>query len=374
METATRLTDRPLGPVPVPNATAPMPAPQLTATASYLLSEDGRKASLLAGGDGRAVQHIPIHVPASRLHLVSVDRNGVARLKLRPRYEVDDQQQVTRIDAAPVFDVPPSLEDLFRTAARNHELERALVANRTAERAKRRETDREFRERIAQAFLSDKTQRAKAHPAPMPMSCILVTDRGRLTFDVATDIGPAKDVPPEAHRRFRADLRAKREQNLQQRQAQLAVHEEKRKFIAAWIAEHGTEEQKERQAAGVLPMAEAIEAISDQVFAPIDHLPRYRRDGVEQLQAHLRQLPGHADAMVTADAISISTTVAQTATQAEWHVLQEIRNLIDEVTAVVRVHHVKSKSDTGATVMLRSVLVTKRAGPLLLRRECEAPR
>lgn len=370
METATRLTDRPFGPVPVPNAQVP----QLTATASYLLSEDGRKASLLAGGDGRAVQHTPVHVPASRLHLVSVDRNGVARLKLRPRYEVDGQQQVTRIDAVPIFDVPPSLEDLFRTAARNHELERALVANRTAERTKRRETDREFRERIAQAFVADQAQRAKSHPAPTPKRCILVTDRGRLTFDVATDIGPAKDVPPEAHRRFRADLRAKREQNLQQRQAQLAVHDEKKKFIATWIGEHGTEEQKDRQVAGVLPMEEAIEAICDQVFAPLDHLPRYRRDGVEQLQAHLRQLPGHADAVVTADAININTTIAPSMTQGEWRVLQEIRDLIDQATVVARVHHVKSIADAGASIALRSLLVTKRVGPLLLRRECEAAR
>ena len=121
-------------------------------------------------------------------------------------------------------------------------------------------------------------------------------------------------------------------------------------------------------------MEEAIEAICDQVFAPLDHLPRYRRDGVEQLQAHLRQLPGHADAVVTADAININTTIAPSMTQGEWRVLQEIRDLIDQATVVVRVHHVKSIADAGASIALRSVLVTKRVGPLLLRRECEAAR
>jgi hypothetical protein len=45
-----------------------------------------QEASLLAGGDGRAVQQIALHVPANRLHLVSVDKQGVARLKLRPRF------------------------------------------------------------------------------------------------------------------------------------------------------------------------------------------------------------------------------------------------------------------------------------------------
>src|SRR5687767_8710223 len=83
---------------------------RLTVTATYLLSEEGRKASLLSSGDGREVQQLAIDVPANRLHLVSVDANGVARLKLRPRYQIDDNQCVVRIDAAPVYDLPPDLE------------------------------------------------------------------------------------------------------------------------------------------------------------------------------------------------------------------------------------------------------------------------
>src|SRR5207302_7570293 len=85
----------------------------LSVTATYRLSEEGRKASLLAGGDGRAVQELTIQVPTNRLHLVSVDANGVARLKLRPRYEMDSEQRVVRIDAAPMYDSPPDIEDLF---------------------------------------------------------------------------------------------------------------------------------------------------------------------------------------------------------------------------------------------------------------------
>jgi hypothetical protein len=46
---------------------------------SHQLFEQGRKASLLAGGDGRGTQTITMQVPASRLHLVTVDAEGVAR-------------------------------------------------------------------------------------------------------------------------------------------------------------------------------------------------------------------------------------------------------------------------------------------------------
>src|ERR1700674_667339 len=97
----------------------------LTVSATYLLSEEGRKASLLAGGDGRAVQEITCTVPANRLHLVAVDGQGIARLKLRPRFERDAQQRIVYRDHLPTFDVPPTLDELFRTAARNHQLERA---------------------------------------------------------------------------------------------------------------------------------------------------------------------------------------------------------------------------------------------------------
>ena len=81
------------------------------------------------------------------------------------------------------------------------------------------------REAAAEAFLADKGQRAVAHPPPSPKRCYVVTDRGRLLFDVETDQGLAKEVPPEAHRRFRADLRARDERNRQDRAAQLALHD-----------------------------------------------------------------------------------------------------------------------------------------------------
>ena len=112
-----------------------------------------------------------------------------------------------------------------------------------------------------------------------------MTERGRLLFDVSTYHGRAKEVPPEAHRRFRADLRAKDERNRHDRAEQLALHEEKKRFIAEWVAANGTDEQKVRQAAGMLPMAEALEGITDQEFAVNGSLPVYTRDGAERLQA-----------------------------------------------------------------------------------------
>src|SRR5438067_425757 len=153
MDTLTVLNDRRLQPVAdSPKVDA---SRTLAVTATYVLTEEGRKASLLGGGDGRAVQELNLQVPDNRLHLVTVDANGVARLKLRPRYRLGDGQRVVRIDSPPEFDAPPSMEDLFGEAARNHQLEPTFHAERRAGRSSPRDAARENRAAVAEAFLGD---------------------------------------------------------------------------------------------------------------------------------------------------------------------------------------------------------------------------
>src|SRR5688572_6462334 len=142
METVTRFADRQAGSVSSASTPSPEVARTLYATATFLLSEDGRKASLMAGGDGRAVQQIALQVPGNRLHLASVDKQGIARLKLRPRFEQDDERGVVRNDAAPIYDAPPAIDELYRAAAKNHELEAAYYAERAAHRSKRSDDER----------------------------------------------------------------------------------------------------------------------------------------------------------------------------------------------------------------------------------------
>ena len=355
-------------------ATMPESARSLTVTATYQLSEAGRKASLLAGGDGRVVQHITVPVPASRLHLVSVDLQGVARLKLRPRYETDAEQRVVRVDEAPTYDVPPTTDELFREAARNHERERVYLAERTVTRGKKREADHERRLHVAQAFLTDRAQRADAHPAPSLKRCYVTGAQGRVLFDVATDEGLARDVPPEAFRRFRADLHARHERNQQTRAAQLALHEEKRHYIGEWIAKHGTPEQQIRQAAGVLPMDEAIEAIADQTFAAIADHPLYARNGFEHLQTHLRQFPGYADAVVLPAELVVVSANAVKATAEQWAVVQHVQKALPDATVTLRAHRLAWKSHPQApSLTLFGVLVIQKVGPFTLRREYAVP-
>jgi len=90
----------------------------LRVKATYLLSEKGRKAALLAGRGALERQRMKVPVPSHRLHLVDVDAHGIARLKLIPRHEVR-HGRVLRIDALPVFDQPMTRDELLLFAAKN---------------------------------------------------------------------------------------------------------------------------------------------------------------------------------------------------------------------------------------------------------------
>ena len=375
METVSALTSRrPESAPEIVAPTTPGAGRTLAVTATYVLSEEGRKASLLAGGDGRAMQQLAVQVPSSRLHLVTVDPQGVARLKLRPRYQFDEEQRVVRVDAFPTYDAPPELEELFREAARNHQLERSYHVERRAGRAKRRETERERRAQIANAFLGDPAQRALLHPAPTPQRCYLATDHGRVLFEAGTDDPPARDVPLEAHRRFRADLRTQKERNQQARTAQLALHEEKKRVIAEWIGAHGTPEQQVRQAASVLPMQEAIEAMTDEAFGVLGDRPRYERDGIAQLQAYLCHDPNSRDVLVSPTDVVPTSKNAVTATAAQWALVRDLQVLLPAATVTLRVHIVSWKRNPRVTLPEAfGVLVTQRVGPFTLRREYSAP-
>lgn len=374
METVTRFPERQGSPASTVGLGAPEPARSVAATATFVLSEAGRKASLLAGGDGKALQAVTLQVPPNRMHLVSVDREGAARLRLRPRFELNAEQRVVRVDAAPQYDAPPSIDELYRAAAHNHELEMAYVAERRSSKSQRADSEREERERVAQAFLLNKDLRALPHPVPSPRRCCLGTERGRMFFDAPTDTGIAKDVPPEAHRRFRADQRAKHERDQAARSEQLRQHEEKKHFVDQWLAEHGSDELRSRNAAGVLPMPEAVEAMTSAAFAAVSGYASYPYDALQRLQARLDRDQREPRIIVTETNMRVEAELVLAASAAQWAMVREIQEALPEATVVLRRHRMflLGKQNLPSTHAF-GVLVTLKRGPLLLRREFTAP-
>jgi len=338
--------------------------------AVFRLSETGRRASLLTGGNGRRRQRLAFRMPVSRMHLVHVDHAGTAFLKLRPRFEMRPDQRVVRIDEAPVYDAPPSVETLLQDAARNHELEAAYRAQGVAYRSARQDVTRSWRTQVAESFLRDTAQRALVHPSPTVRRCVIATERGRLEFDAKRDRGVARDVPPEALRRFHADLRARRERAEQTIVEFHSVYSEKQRLAREWMGDKGTSDQRARLAAGVLPLEEAVEAMTDEAFRALDHLPRYQSDGVARLQAHLRTFPPYATATVSELSLHVATRYLTDATAAQWAVRQEVQSAAPDARVYLRERVLSWRDDREAPrLRVVTVLGFLKRGPLTLRRE-----
>jgi hypothetical protein len=346
----------------------------LTVTAVYHLSEAGRKGSLLAGGDGHTVQRITVEVPANRLHLVSVTGHGIARLKLRPRYELDAEQHVICIDMAPIYDHPPTTDDLLRQAARNHQLERAYHATRTIARDERSETDRVRRTEIALAFLADPSQRALLHPSPTPERCYLATQYGHLRFDRIADTGPARDVAQEALRRFRADVKANRERRARQRAEHVRLRDDRWTTMMAWIDEHGTPDQKSRLNARLLAPSEIKDAMADHAFPGLAHLPRYTHDGPERLRAHVEQWLGRGRQRISDKDYVVFGHQVRTITTPQWALLHEMRAAVPDAHVDLHLREFIWRRDPGVPrISQLTAVVTKKIGAVVLRREYLVP-
>jgi hypothetical protein len=352
---------------PAPGAKA---AAGLTVTAVYHLSDIGRKASLLAGGDGHAVQRISVDIPANRLHLVSVNGHGLARLKLRPRYELDAEQQVICIDMAPIYDQPPTIDELLRQAARNHQLERAYHAKRTITRDERSDTDRVRRTEIALAFLADQSQRALMHPNPTPQRCYLATRYGHLRFDRVVDTGPARDVPKEALRRFRADVKANRERRARERAEHLRLRDERWTTMTAWIDQHGTPDQQARLAARLLPASEIKEAMADEAFRSLSHLSRYTHDGPERLRVHVEQWLGRKRQHVRESDYVVFGHQVRTITDRQWVLLHQVQRAVPDAHVSLHLREFIWRRDPGVPrISQLTAVVTRKIGAMVLRRE-----
>jgi hypothetical protein len=346
----------------------------LKVSAEYRLSEAGRKASLLSGGNGRGRQKVTLMLPATRLHLVRVAPNGVARLKLRPQFQLGTDQRIVRVDERPVYDHPPTLDELLQDAARNHELERGFYGQKTSTSATRHEAHRAWLEETAREFLADPTRRAIVHPAPTAQQCQLVTSRGPMSFHAMEMTGLARQVPLEAFRRFQNDLRIRSGHAAMQREHDVMVNAERRRAMEEWVATHGTPDQRERCAAGMLPRREWVAAVADMTFAPIAMLSRYDTDGARCLQAFLRQIPAYAAIVVTKADYRVMTHARPTATPPQWEWLQWIRRAIPNANVRLCERELTWIGD-GRVPRHRTItiLVTTKVGSLTLRRELVMP-
>jgi hypothetical protein len=340
----------------------------IKALAIVQLSARGRRASLLAGGDGRALQHLHVDVPPSAADLVRVNRRGEASLVLGPRIVALPSGQLRLLRDARLYDVPPTNEQLLADA-------RAVAALRQAYVTQRSLAYTAAKEALAQDFLQDAERRAIVHPPPTAQRCAFQTQRGVLVFR-HTDAGTAAVVPVEAHRRFRADLAERARRNESQAARDMAIHQAKHLSMARWIEQHGSADQQSRLAAGRLSDAEMYEAIADEVFGPLREWPRYMHDARGDLLKRYRDVDASAPGDIPAAQVKVESTVVVHLSADQWHQLAAMQAAVPQAVMTVRRYRIYW-SDRPARhdphVIQYAVLVKYRIDPLTIVRSYVLP-
>ena len=136
---------------------------------------------------------------------------------------------------------------------------------------------------------------------------------------------------------------------------------------------NGSEEQKARQAAGVLPMREAIDGMADEAFAPLGDRPRYtpRRCGATPT-AVVAVSGARRRARVSPTDVVVSSENAQMASAEQWAVVQDVRPRAGRNSRSARARVViQARHASRPRSMVFGVLLTMKHGPFVLRREYE---
>lgn len=141
-------------------------------------------------------------------------------------------------------------------------------------------------------------------------------------------------------------------------QARQAAEARREQQIADWVAEFGTPSQRKRFQADLLPEKEVIDGMRAAAFAPIEHLPRYKKITA----AEVIESDGYDD-----DAeVKFRVFDLEEATEEEFEMMERVSDLLPAAQMTLR-EHVGSSAD--AEIRRRSLKVTLRVGEFEFSRE-----
>jgi hypothetical protein len=156
-----------------------------------------------------------------------------------------------------------------------------------------------------------------------------------------------KTIRPDLHQAYKlrlAKLNAVAEEqttklkaeNARKSKEAAARHQEAEQKMAAaleaFLSERGTDVQRKRRAAKLMPDEEVLAMVRDHVFAPLDNLPRYERMKADDYRDY------------DDEKIDFETRDAESATDEQFESMEAIRKLIPGATVELR-EHVASKDD-----------------------------
>ena len=246
----------------------------MQATITYLLTEQAQRAAMAATGQPVArKQTMTIDITPEDLGLFPISETGEIRVDLADTWRGWKTSALieggwtkdagTGKPQANIID-PPILEDVRKGLA--------LISEREKQEAEITATNTAHNQAVTEAAY----QRLLADPAER---------LGGYGAQIRSYVGDVRSPAawwPEAHEGFRAEIERRRQLDKAERAATDAAKEAaKVTAINAWVAEHGTESQRARHAAGMLPRQEAIDGMVEAAFSAGSELVQFHASDLE---------------------------------------------------------------------------------------------
>lgn len=148
----------------------------------------------------------------------------------------------------------------------------------------------------------------------------------------------------------------------------------RRTQLDEWVAANGTDGQRKRKARGLLLDDEIIASIRNQVFAPLDALPRYQNMTEEEVQDNYGCILENDFSGMSA---SYDVEDAESATDEQMAMIEEIETRLPGCEAVLRknkgyLDNTSGSQDDQAALVRYSIRATIQVGALTLARSYAA--
>ena len=335
-------------------------------TVFYSLSEAGRKASLLAGGDGREQQTISGELTADNIDLFAIDDGGIARAAIgdlvmeHPRgYDNPGFWKSGR--SSPLQDAPPTWEQAVLAVQDAASTARAKAAEKAvAEEAAMAQE----RMNIAHnaAIVAEWERGLLADPAArMPGN----TYTGGVSHEIYTQLRFPPYLNDILSAGFRSEMRRRKEADeAEAARGKADALKVQLALVSEFVATHGTASQIMRYEAGLLPSLELKELIAADLFSGLAEFPRY---------AKMRAICGGGAENEDDEHVEFSNQEATEVPPDTWDTYQAIKAAAGESVSIeIRLHHGRCECE-GVPVQERfGVKVVKALGSRNIAREFAA--
>lgn len=295
--------------------------PTFNLTITYSLSQEGQIASLRAGGDGKKAQAATGVVSlddALALGLqVSHDGASLTPNPLMLQESGEPTNSSISMWKSLYFDEPRTFDQLL-AKAKEIQIERERLLKEEADRkaAEKAETQRK-RESIARKFLADPGARGKR-------------EGGYFYFE--SERFTQGEVYDEMERRAQADKDAVAREEREREEAKTA-------YIAQWVREHGTDNQRERLEANLLPRSEILAIIKGRVFAALDDkFSRYEKITAGQVRETCSDACACEREYEEACEVTFDSGDQAEAAPHEWDQIKQMRALLPDAQFTLRWH------------------------------------